>query len=127
MTNRNKAQAALAIAQQVATTAQDSHEFWNALFGITGRPTEKFATRSAREQFARTQEHAKIMEMLEQFQADEANEPEESANSKARFVLRLPRSLHAALTAEAKADGVSLNQLCLAKLATQLGKAVTMR
>ena len=34
--------------------------------------------------------------------------------------IRLPRSVHAALLAEAKAEGVSLNQLCLSKLVAQL-------
>jgi predicted HicB family RNase H-like nuclease len=33
---------------------------------------------------------------------------------------RLPRSVHAALLAEAKAKGVSFNQLCLSKLVAQL-------
>jgi predicted HicB family RNase H-like nuclease len=34
--------------------------------------------------------------------------------------VRLPRSVHAALLAEARAEGVSLNQLCLSKLVAQL-------
>ncbi|MBI3823875.1 MAG: toxin-antitoxin system HicB family antitoxin [Planctomycetes bacterium] len=33
-----------------------------------------------------------------------------------KFVVRLPRSLHAALEAEAEREGVSLNQLVVAKL-----------
>jgi hypothetical protein len=124
---QTKAQEALAIAREVAAVTTDSQEFWNALFGITGRLTEMHATRPAREQFARTPEHAEIMAMLERLQAEEENEPEPPPDAKGRFVLRLPKSMHAALTAEAKAEGVSLNQLCVAKLATRLGKAVTMR
>ena len=65
--------------------------------------------------------------MLECLQAQEENEPEPPPDAKDRFVLRLPKSMHAALTAEAKAEGVSLNQLCVAKLATRLGKTVAMR
>ena len=38
--------------------------------------------------------------------------------------VRLPRTLHAALLAEAKYEGVSLNQLCVVKLALQLVAAV---
>jgi predicted HicB family RNase H-like nuclease len=34
-----------------------------------------------------------------------------------KFVVRLPRSLHTALEAEAKEEGVSLNQLVVTKLA----------
>lgn len=41
------------------------------------------------------------------------------------FVVRLPRSLHAALVAEAAAEGVSLNALVLAKCALGLGRAAT--
>jgi hypothetical protein len=40
--------------------------------------------------------------------------------------VRLPRSVHAALLAEAMAEGVSLNQLCLCKLVAQL-QAVIQR
>lgn len=40
--------------------------------------------------------------------------------------LRIPKSLHAALLAEAEAEaeGISLHQLCLTKLAVQLRAAV---
>ena len=37
-----------------------------------------------------------------------------------RFNVRLPKSLHAALASEAEAEGVSLNQLVVAKLALHL-------
>jgi site-specific DNA-methyltransferase (adenine-specific) len=38
-----------------------------------------------------------------------------------RFVVRVPRTLHAALEQEASAEGTSLNQLVLAKLSARLG------
>ena len=41
-----------------------------------------------------------------------------------RFVLRLPKSLHAALSAEATREGVSMNQLIVAKLAATLGQTL---
>lgn len=44
-----------------------------------------------------------------------------------RFVVRLPRSLHAALEHEAQAEGTSLNQLVLAKLAVQLSSVASGR
>jgi predicted HicB family RNase H-like nuclease len=34
--------------------------------------------------------------------------------------LRLPNSIHSELMAEAKSEGISLNQLCLAKMAKPL-------
>jgi antitoxin HicB len=37
-----------------------------------------------------------------------------------KFNVRVPKSLHAALASEAEAEGVSLNQLVVAKLALHL-------
>ena len=37
-----------------------------------------------------------------------------------KFNVRLPKSLHAALASEAEAEGVSLNQLIMTKLALHL-------
>ncbi len=39
-----------------------------------------------------------------------------------KFVVRLPKSLHATLDREARDEGVSLNQLVVTKLAFQMGK-----
>jgi len=44
-----------------------------------------------------------------------------------RFVVRVPRSLHAALDREAAAEGVSLSQLVVAKLAVRLDRAAGRR
>ena len=42
-----------------------------------------------------------------------------------KFVVRLPRSLHAALEAEAQREGVSLNQLVVAKLSLQMSQMLS--
>ena len=44
-----------------------------------------------------------------------------------KFVVRLPQSLHIALEREAKREGVSLNQLVVAKLAAQLDTLAGVR
>ena len=49
---------------------------------------------------------------------------ERLASANGAISVRLPRSVHAALLAEAKAEGVSLNQLCLSKLVAQLRAVV---
>jgi HicB family len=41
-------------------------------------------------------------------------------------VVRLPQSLHAALEREAATEGVSLNQLVIAKLAVGLGRLTSL-
>jgi predicted HicB family RNase H-like nuclease len=67
-----------------------------------------------------TPEYAQIQRLLadaiNKFGLVEGATPKKSG----RFVVRLPRSLHAALEREADREGVSLNQLVVAKLAAQL-------
>lgn len=48
--------------------------------------------------------------------------PRRDVNGK--ILVRVPKTVHAALLAEAEAEGVSLNQLILSKLSVQLRAAV---
>ena len=57
------------------------------------------------------------------FTAGEGSRPADGLRQRAMSVYQ-PRSVHAALIAEAKAEGVSLNQLCVAKLIAQLRAVV---
>ncbi len=84
-----------------------------------GRSIELFPTQAERVQFGKTEEHRQIMELLEQGLGSDADAAQPLPDASGRFVLRLPQSMHAALIAEARAEGISLNQLCVAKLATQ--------
>jgi antitoxin HicB len=52
----------------------------------------------------------------------EPSPPAATATHSGRFVVRLPRSLHARLVAQAAREGISLNQLTLAYLAEALGR-----
>lgn len=51
-------------------------------------------------------------------------EPADQTGMSGRFLLRLPRSLHARLTDEAEREGVSLNQYVVAKLAESAGSFI---
>ena len=116
----DKARVALAFARQVAARTTGWVELHNALYGIGGKCGELFPTPAERAAFVKTDEHREIMELLRDKQRADASQAEPPPDASGRFVLRLPMSLHAALMAEAKAEGISLNQLCVAKLATQL-------
>jgi hypothetical protein len=78
-------------------------------------------TESERTAFAQTKECKQIFALL-----DDLPQPAIKdfgtllATANGAISVRLPRSVHAALLAEAKAEGVSLNQLCLSKLVAQL-------
>jgi predicted HicB family RNase H-like nuclease len=111
----------LEIARKAFTRSSNWIEFSNALFGIGAPFGRLFPTPAEREAFMQTEEHRQIEEMLEKLQGGEDEPPPAPAPGKqARFVLRLPRSMFEALKAEAEAEGISINQLCVAKLATTL-------
>ena len=59
---------------------------------------------------------ARIRELEDQLAA-----PPKCLGKSGKFLVRLPVSLHAGLEREARREGVSLNQLVVAKLAVALG------
>lgn len=120
-----KARQALAFAQQRAAKATDWTELSNALFGLGGKATELFAAESERIAFCRTEEYKEILALMDNLPHPPAKGfIDMVASANGAISVRLPRSVHAALLAEAKAEGVSLNQLCVAKLIAQLQTVV---
>lgn len=116
-----KARQLLEFAEQRAQQAADWVELHNALFGLGGKATELLATESERTAFARTNECKRIFALLDNLPAPAIKDfGALLATANGAISVRLPRSVHAALLAEAKAEGVSLNQLCLSKLVVQL-------
>jgi hypothetical protein len=120
-----RARQVLEFAQQRAAKAADWIELSNALFGLGGKATEVFPTESERTAFSRTQQYKQTLALLDTLpQPRVKGFVEMVASANGAISVRLPRSVHAALLAEAKAEGVSLNQLCVAKLVAQLRAVV---
>jgi hypothetical protein len=90
----------------------------NAVYGPGGPMARLFPTAADRAAFAKTKESREIDELIDGLPEPPIN-PERREYS-GKFNVRLPRSLHAALASEADAEGVSLNQLVVAKLALHL-------
>ncbi len=109
-----KARQALEFAKEKARECQTWIELSNALYGIGGKFAELFPTESERTQFIKTEECEQIAQLLDEFGGPEF------ADYSGHFMVRGPRTLHAALMKEAEAEGVSLNQLCISKLSLQL-------
>jgi predicted HicB family RNase H-like nuclease len=108
-------------AEDVAGSVETWADLANALFDpVNGLITRAYPTRAEREAFLKTEQYKKIRELLAH--AIDTHGLVEGATPKksGRFVVRLPQSLHAALEREAVREGVSLNQLVVAKLAAQL-------
>jgi HicB family len=116
-----KAREVLAYAEERAREAADWVELHHALFGLAGKATELFTTESERTAFSRTAECKRIFALLDTLPEPAVRDfGELVATANGAISVRLPRSVHAALLAEARAEGVSLNQLCLSKLVAQL-------
>ena len=125
------APSALEDAMKHADLARGNSASWiemhNKLFGLGGTLNELFRTEKQRVAFAKTPEFKAITDMIDGLR-DESGDPgpisERLSTANGSVSIRMPRSLHAALLAEAEAEGVSLNQLCVAKLAVQLRAVV---
>jgi HicB family len=120
-----KARQVLEFAEERASAAADWLELSNALFGPGGKATLAFSTASERTAFCKTEEYKRLLALMDRLPAPPVKEiVEYTASANGAISVRLPRSVHAALLAEAKAEGVSLNQLCLSKLVAQLRAVV---
>jgi hypothetical protein len=116
----------LAEARKIAARVESWADFSNALFDPDhGLVTLTFSTMPERRAFFRTPEYREIDrllgELMERFGVASGATPKKSG----KFVVRVPKTLHLALEREAAEEGVSLNQLVLAKLAISLGQAAT--
>ena len=110
-------------AERAAAEAETWADLSNFLFDPRGGLVARaYPTREAREAFVKTEEYRRLRRLvadsMDRHGLVEGGTPKKSG----RFVVRLPRSLHAALEREAIAEGVSLNQLVLAKLSVGLGR-----
>jgi hypothetical protein len=108
-------------AQELAARVESWADFSNALFdgehGLVARTFPEWAERQA---FFQTKEYAAIdlllAQLMERFGVADGATPKESS----KFLVRLPRTLRLSLEREAAREGVSMNQLVLAKLAIPL-------
>ena len=120
-----KARQVLEFAESRAKEVADWLELHYDLFGVRGRATELFPTEADRAVFLQTDEYKRLLALMDTMPRPKKNAIREMVSSaNGAISVRLPRSVHAALLAEAKAEGVSLNQLCLAKLVAQLRAVV---
>ncbi len=112
----------LAEARRLAGKSENWADLSNALFDpLDGLIAKRFADPADRAAFRKSETygklHALVEEKMQQTGVAAGAEPTKSG----RFVVRLPKTLHAALEREAVSEGTSLNQLVVAKLASRLG------
>lgn len=118
-----KAERVLASASDVASISEGWADLSNALFDpVEGLVAKAYPTREEREAFVHTSEYRAIRRLVDEAIERSGLVAGAKPQKSGRFVVRVPRSLHEAMEAEAEAEGVSLNQLVLTKLALQMSK-----
>lgn len=118
---KSKPAAILDSAKEVACETANWADLSNALFNpVDGLITKAYPSREEREAFLRTEEYRAIRDLLRTAMGKSGLVEGATPQKSGRFVVRLPKSLHAALEREAAEEGVSLNQLVVTKLAVQL-------
>jgi predicted HicB family RNase H-like nuclease len=108
--------------QQVCQAAQaiycgnpDWVAFFREVLGLNGIVRQCFSSQDALAEFERTEAYAEIQQMLTRLReraVESANPPEPTRV----ITVRLPKSLHDALRAEAHEHRTSMNKLCISKL-----------
>jgi site-specific DNA-methyltransferase (adenine-specific) len=120
---KTKEEKLLNSARTVAASAETWADLSNALFDPeNGLLAKAFPTREEREQFLKTKEYQSIRQLIDAAQERTGLVEGATPKKSGKFIVRLPRSLHAALDAEAEEEGVSLNQLVVTKLAIQMSR-----
>jgi hypothetical protein len=113
-------------AREEAGEVQTWADLSNFLFDPEdGLVAKAFPRRPERQKFMKTPEYKAIQQLITELQEKTGFIEGMTPKKSGKFVVRLPRSLHAALEAEAEREGVSLNQLVVAKLSMQMSHLVS--
>ena len=122
MSNRSIESRAQELLVRARRLSQTSGLTWveanNAIYGPGGPFARLFPNDKDRVAFAKTKESRQIDRLIDGLPEPPVGPQRREYSGK--FNVRVPKSLHAALASEAEAEGVSLNQLVLAKLALHL-------
>jgi predicted HicB family RNase H-like nuclease len=114
VTPENRKQTAQRIAAGMFQQQPDWITFFREVLGVDGLVRRLFTTPEELAEFERSDEYAEIQQMLarlrERNAADSGKEPTRV------ITVRLPKSLHESLRAEAHDRKTSMNQLCISKL-----------
>jgi predicted HicB family RNase H-like nuclease len=106
-------QEAVRVAAQLYEQKPNWMMFFREILGLEGVIRQLFTNPEAIAEFERSAEYKKIQGML----ADLRQQSEEEVHEPTRVItVRLPRSLHESLRAEAHEQQTSMNKLCITKL-----------
>ena len=107
--------AVLEVAERLYATSPEWIVFFREVMGLDGIVRRTFATPETLLQFECSTEYARIREMLNDLRQRQ-QERAQVREAQRVVTVRMPRSLHETLKAEAQEMNVSINRLCISKL-----------
>lgn len=108
-------QAVLEVAEQLFATNPEWLVFFREIMGLEGIVRRTFQTSESLLRFECSPEYARIREMLDDLRQRQQDQPPPRESQRV-VTVRMPRSLHETLKAEAQQMKVSINTLCISKL-----------
>ena len=90
--------------------------FFREVLGVDGIVRQAYSTPEALAQFEQTPEYQKIQQMLAKLRENDSDLPGGPREPTRVITVRLPKSLHESLRAEAHDRRTSMNKLCISKL-----------
>ena len=117
--NVAKEQEVYRIAHELFSQAPDWVTFFREVLGLEGVVKKSYPSQEEMSSFEQTQEYAEIQQMLSKLRerGSELPSSEPSDLEPTRVItVRLPKSLHESLRAEAHERRTSMNKLCISKL-----------
>lgn len=89
--------------------------FFREVLGVDGVVRQVFPTSADLAKFEQSREYAEIQQMVAKLR-ERSSEPQDSREPTRVITVRLPKSLHESLRAEAHDRKTSMNKLCISKL-----------
>lgn len=116
---RDQADAVLQVAERLHAMDPEWVVFFREVLGVDGIVRRTFRDSDALARFECSPHHARIREMLDDLRGRQRERPAEREAQRV-VTVRMPRSLHETLKAEADQHRVSINTLCISKLLKML-------
>jgi len=116
------AAAVLAVAERLYAMRPEWVVFFREVLGVDGIVRRAFPRPKALMRFECSPEYARIREMLDDLRTQQRDQAA-GRESQRVITVRMPKSLHESLKAEAGKMRVSINTLCISKLLQMLGES----
>lgn len=115
-TTTDRGQEAVRIARDLLQQNPEWVTFFREVLGVGGVVSRLFSSQEELESFRRTEAYGELQQMVASLRESSAAATTEDKEPIRVITVRLPKSLHESLRAEAHDRQTSMNKLCISKL-----------